>query len=210
MLALLFVLLCSCHAVPWTPYIPPRTPGVAPICCTDNNADTSLFQGPTQAGLAIDGWREQLLDWREKTANLANLSDAVYSNPRLNWTRRSYVQPQVHLFDRFLYDREKHEFTVLRYLNDLENRYGGIDSVLLWPTYPNIGLDDRNQFDMWRAIPGGMNAITNVTAEFHKAGVKVLWGYNPWDEGLRPENPSSSGGSEPQWTTMARLLKQTK
>jgi hypothetical protein len=127
----------------------------------------------------------------------------------LNWTRLSYVQPQVHLFDRFLYDRETHQFTVSRYLHDLKDRYGGIDSVLLWPTYPNIGLDDRNQFDMWRAVPGGMGAIANITEEFHKAGVKVLWGYNPWDEGLRPENPSSSGKSEPQWKTLTRLLKQT-
>jgi iron(II)-dependent oxidoreductase len=47
------------------------------------------------------------------------------------------------------------KYTVDRYLDDLEKRYGGIDAVLIWPTYPNMGIDDRNQHDMIRSMPGG-------------------------------------------------------
>lgn len=43
---------------------------------------------------------------------------------------------------RYLFDGT---WTVERYLKDLKNRYGGIDSVLLWPTYTNIGIDDRSR-----------------------------------------------------------------
>ena len=43
-----------------------------------------------------------------------------------------FVQPQVMVHDRYLYDRASNSWTVDRFLDDLLERYGGIDSVLLW------------------------------------------------------------------------------
>jgi iron(II)-dependent oxidoreductase len=45
--------------------------------------------------------------------------------------------------DRFLYDPTAHRYTVDRYVDDTIKRYGGIDAVLVWPTYPNMGIDIR-------------------------------------------------------------------
>eukprot|EP00913_Durusdinium_trenchii_P002126 g1963.t2 len=104
----------------------------------------------------------------------------------------------VHLYDRYLFDGT---WTVERYLKDLKNRYGGIDSVLLWPTYTNIGIDDRSRFDYYRALPGGLHDLANVTAEFHRHNVKVLWGYNPWDQATRREGAD--------WDVIAKLLQAT-
>jgi hypothetical protein len=28
--------------------------------------------------------------------------------------------------------------------------------VLVWPTYPNMGIDDRNQYDLLADLPGGI------------------------------------------------------
>ena len=70
------------------------------------------------------------------------------------------------------------------------------------PTDTNIGIDDRNQFDFFRTMPGGLDAVTKVTAELHAKGVKVLWPYNPWDLGTRREPVSDAD-------TFAKLLKQT-
>ena len=51
------------------------------------------------------------------------------------------------LHDRFIFNRSMERgggegWTVNTYLDDLDERYGGVDSVLLWHSYPNIG-DDR-------------------------------------------------------------------
>jgi gamma-glutamyl hercynylcysteine S-oxide synthase len=34
-----------------------------------------------------------------------------------------------------------------------DKRYGGIDALLVWATYPNMGIDDRNQQDMLEVLP---------------------------------------------------------
>lgn len=66
-------------------------------------------------------------------------------------------------------------------------RYGGVDAILLWSTFPQLGIDDRNQYDMVRTMPGGVAGVKALIAELHSHGVKVLLAYNPWDTGTRQE-----------------------
>jgi len=180
---------------------PPGPDPAAPECCqTDGNM--TVFEGPLTRQISHDAWIKEKTQWRAEVLHRDQVTFAAYEDPAVNWTRTNYVQPQVHLFDRFLYNDQTHEWTVSVYLNDLKKRYGGIDSVLIWPTYPNIGIDSRNQFDLFRAVPGGLDAVKNITREFHDNNVRVLWGYNPWDQSLHDEG-------EPHWTTIARLLKET-
>ena len=91
--------------------------------------------------------------------------------------------------DRYFYDPVKRQYTVGRCLDDVDKRYGGIDSVLLWPVYPNIGIDNRNQFDMLRDMPGGLGALKEMVNDFHKRGVRVLFPTMPWDVGTRVASP---------------------
>ena len=64
---------------------------------------------------------------------------------QLPWLRTSFVETQMMVHDRYFFDAESGKYTVDRYLDDLEARYGGIDAVLMW--YPcalrrglNLGL----------------------------------------------------------------------
>ncbi len=97
------------------------------------------------------------------------------------------MQPQSMVEDRYFYDPVERRYTVDRFLDDFDKRYGGIDSILLWPVYPNIGIDNRNQFDMLRDMPGGLAALKAMVADFHRRGVRVLFPNMPWDTGTRPE-----------------------
>jgi iron(II)-dependent oxidoreductase len=65
----------------------------------------------------------------------------------------AYFQPLMMPFDRFFYNETRGVYTVDRWLDFLEEEHGGIDSVLLWPTYTNIGADDRNQFELVESLP---------------------------------------------------------
>jgi formylglycine-generating enzyme required for sulfatase activity len=87
--------------------------------------------------------------------------------------------------DRYFYDPVSRHYTVDRYLDDLDKRYGGIDAVLIWPTYPNMGIDDRNQHDLIRSMPGGVAGVRQMIADFHKRGVRVLFPMMMWDQGTR-------------------------
>jgi iron(II)-dependent oxidoreductase len=77
--------------------------------------------------------------------------------------------------DRYFYDPVAHRYTVDRYLDDLEKRYGGVDAVLIGPTYPNTGIDDRNQHDLIRSMPGGAAGVRAMIADFHRRGVRVFF-----------------------------------
>ncbi|MFZ0806819.1 MAG: formylglycine-generating enzyme family protein, partial [Candidatus Sulfotelmatobacter sp.] len=114
-----------------------------------------------------------------------------YDRPELKWTQRSYIQPQMMIEDRYFYDPVAQKYTVDRYLDDLEKRYGGIDAVLIWHVYPNIGIDNRNQYDMLRAMPGGVAGVKKMVADFHRRGVRVFFPVIMWDQGTRDEGKSN-------------------
>ena len=115
---------------------------------------------------------------------------ARYELPALKWTQSAFIQPQMMVQDRYFYDPVAHKYTVDRYLDDLEKRYGGIDAVLIWPTYPNMGIDDRNQHDMVRSMPGGVAGVHQMVADFHRRGVRVLFPMMMWDQGTRDPGKS--------------------
>ena len=83
---------------------------------------------------SVSAWRASIDAWRTAILKDIGYNGSVYNIPQLRWTQTSYVQPQMHPYDRFLWDDEARNWTVDRYLDDLKLRYGGIDSVLVWPT----------------------------------------------------------------------------
>ncbi|WP_368564335.1 formylglycine-generating enzyme family protein [Pseudoxanthomonas sp. UTMC 1351] len=146
-------------------------------------------------------WISELRDWRREHLSRIGYDDANYRRPELQWAQRNFVHAQMMVEDRYFYDVEAGCYTVDRYLDDLEQRFGGLDSVLLWYVYPNIGIDDRNQFDMARDLPGGIEGLRGAVKDFHRRGVKVFLPTMPWDNGTREQG-------EADWHAVAKLVKE--
>ncbi len=125
-------------------------------------------------------WRSDLAAWRDEARARLDYDGAVYERAATGWARRAYSVAQIWLWDERLFDHERQEFTVDAFLAATAD-HGGFDGVVLWHAYPVIGIDDRNQFDFYRDVPG----LDAVVAAFHDRGVRVFIDYNPWDTGTR-------------------------
>ncbi|MCI4567789.1 SUMF1/EgtB/PvdO family nonheme iron enzyme [Lysobacter sp. CFH 32150] len=146
-----------------------------------------------------EDWIAELLDWRREHLTRIGYDDANYRRPELQWAQRNFVHAQIMVEDRYFYDPVAGEYTVDRYLDDLEARFGGIDSVLIWFVYPNIGIDDRNKTDFAYDLPGGIEGLRGAIEQFHRRGVRVFLPTMPWDNGTRvPERND--------WDTIAALV----
>jgi iron(II)-dependent oxidoreductase len=162
-----------------------------------------FFSGP---GSSSDqpGWLDGLKAWRNDRVRLLRFDSAQYgaqyNRTDLQWTQHIFSQVQLLIWDRSLYDPEKGEYTVDKFLSETESRIGPIDAVLIWHVYPNLGVDDRNQFDMLRDLPGGIAGVRGMVEQFHSRGVKVFFPLLVWDTGTRNEGVAAS-------TVMAQLLK---
>ena len=132
-----------------------------------------------------EAWLADITHWKMERRIRIGYNGTRYELPALQWTQSSFMQPQMMVQDRYFYDPVASKYTVDRYLDDLEKRYGGIDAVLIWPTYPNMGIDDRNQHDMIRSMPGGVAGVKQMVADFHRRSVRVLFPMMMWDQGTR-------------------------
>jgi formylglycine-generating enzyme len=161
---------------PWSPRPVDRPTTVAAGAELDS---AKIFAAPDDPA-EWPRWREELAAWRERART--GFSGSLYRQPAFAWTQSCFSVALVWLWDELLYDFEGERFTPER-LVDAAAEFGGFDGVVLWHAYPVIGIDDRNQFDWYRDVPG----IRELVADLHAAGVRVFVDYNPWDVGTRRE-----------------------
>lgn len=136
-------------------------------------------------------WLANMTLWRQAQRASVNFNSSVYDT-YLPWTASLYIAPQSHIYDRFLYDKDTATWTPDRFADDLLSRYGGIDGVLLWASYPNMGIDERSQFDLLEDLPGGLEGFASACARLADRGIRIGLPYNPWDTGTARRNVSDS------------------
>ncbi len=135
-------------------------------------------------------FRKRLTAWREEKRRHLNYSGALYERPEFEWVKICFSCCFLMLCDETFYDPARGEFTVETVLEHGRREFGGYDAVVLWHAYPRIGFDERNQFDFYRDMPGGLSGLRKVVRTLHTRGVKAFINYNPWDTGTRREDRS--------------------
>lgn len=138
--------------------------------------EAKIFAAPDDQA-QWERWRAQLRRWRAEAAARIGYDGSMYDRPDLAWTARCYSVCLAWLWDESLYDHQAGRFTPEAFLDRGTTEFGGYDAVVLWHAYPVIGIDERDQFDFYRQVPG----LHELVRAFQARGVKVCFDYNPWD-----------------------------
>lgn len=158
---------------------------------TDQPIDVSkpLVQAPPSPAL-WPVFRRQLTEWRDQARRALDYRDVRYRDESAAWTQSSFLSCLIMLCDATFFDHETGQFKVEEFLQQARRDFGGFDNVILWHAYPRIGADDRNQFDFYRDMPGGLQGMREVVRYCHRLGVRAMIVYKPWDLGTRREATS--------------------
>ncbi|MFO7616905.1 MAG: SUMF1/EgtB/PvdO family nonheme iron enzyme [Bacteroidales bacterium] len=152
-----------------------------------------LYKGDWQEGLRVM-FQERLL------YDLESFDQSLYERPDLKWIRHTYASHLLYGWDHQYFDSKLQKNNLEEFILRGKKWYGGDDFIGIWPTWPSLGLDQRNQWDLFRDMPGGLDELRSVAEMCRSHGARFFICYNPWDEDTR---------SESHYTGMADLIRQT-
>ncbi len=141
-----------------------------------------LYQGEWQNGLCLMFQDRYLYD-------LEKFDDTLYQRADLSWIRNCYVITTQMAWDHDFYDAARGGYQYDKYLEMGKKLFGGWDIYILWPTWPTLGLDQRNQWDLYDDLPGGLQKIRQLSNYSRRQGTKFFISYNPWDQSTRKIDP---------------------
>jgi len=153
-----------------------------------------VYRGEWQNGLRLMFRDRYLYD-------LDKFDNSLYERPDLAWIRESYLIILQMAWDREFYDRTTGRYTFPDLLRKGNELFGNIDVYGIWPTWPRLGLDQRNQWDLYGDLPGGTPQLRSFARLARQNNTRFFISYNPWDNSTRNED---------HYRGMARLIKETE
>jgi len=152
-----------------------------------------VFKGEWQSGLRMM-FRDRYLYDIEKFDN------SLFEREDLSWIKESYLIILQMAWDREFYDRLTGKYTYAEVIRKGIELFGNIDVYGIWPTWPRLGLDQRNQWDLYRDLPGGTEQLRSFVRMSRQSGTRFFIAYNPWDNSTRQED---------HYRGMAQLIGET-
>ena len=162
---------------------------------TRGRFDTHLYPGGSvaytlYAEKGIGDWRDALRHvFQERMLyDMETFDNSLFERADLRWIRHTYVHHLMMAWDKFYYDYKDNQFHIDDFLARGRKLYGGDEIISIWPTWPTLGLDQRNQFDLFRDLPGGTPQLKKLATESRINNTRFFICYNPWDESTRSED----------------------
>ncbi|MBN1542840.1 SUMF1/EgtB/PvdO family nonheme iron enzyme [candidate division KSB1 bacterium] len=132
--------------------------------------------------------------------DMPDFDRSLYDRKDLHWIRDAYFMLLQMAWDKDYYDRFHYNTTWYSFLSRYDPLWGKADVYLIWPTWPRLGLDPRNQWDLYEDLPGGLDELRRQVRYAQSRGTRYFISYNPWDTDTRDEDHLSG---------MERLLRLT-
>jgi len=146
-----------------------------------------LKQKPGEATVVMDAlMRPHTGDWHVafqafKKYVRSNFDFSYYRRPVQEKYRQRFVSHFTFMYGRDIYDAAANRLRIDEFLDEGQLNFGGYDYMLLWHDYPRMGIDDRDQMDLYRDMPGGLAGLKQMVDRAHARGVQVFIPYKPWD-----------------------------
>ena len=143
---------------------------------------SDIYHGDWQDGLKLMFRDRYLYD-------IYDFDNSLYERDDLKWIRKSYLMMLQFAWDREFYDRFEKKYNYGEVIREANQQFGFLDVYGIWPTWPRLGVDQRNQWDLYRNLPGGTEQLRSFARLSRQYGTKFFIAYNPWDTSTRQENP---------------------
>ncbi len=113
---------------------------------------------------------------------VTDFDNSLYERSDLSYIRNAYTMHLMMAWNKDYYDATDGLYHFTSFLKKMVTLYGGDDVFAIWPTWPALGLDQRTQWQLMEALPGGLQQQTKLAAIAHSMGSKYFISYNPWDD----------------------------
>ena len=146
------------------------------------------YQGNWQNGMKLIFQERYLYD-----VPVGEFNNYLMEREDLKWIQSCYSANLMMTWDKRFFDYTDNSFHVKEHLEKMNKLIGGYDVFGIWPTWPALGMDQRNQWDMFRDLPGGFDKLKEISELCHQMGSYFFLCYNPWDESTRSDEGHFDG-----------------
>ena len=116
--------------------------------------------------------------WKANTRSRYDLRK--YFRPQNMWIKKNYITHFTFAYGKEAFNYEKTKFNIKKIIKE-GREFGGYDSLIFWHQYPRLGLDNTNQWNMYKYLPEEYGSIKKIVKECHKNGIKFFIPFKPWD-----------------------------